>query len=114
MSALADLAEMGIPLLRVPASLPCHVPVLPGTGEQDAPGEQRTETCSVDAWWLLGRAMVCTFHLRRMLGAEAVEQLIAELPRGIHENENGPWEQMRRYEQNPAALPEGHPLAVSA
>lgn len=88
-----------ISVMRVPLSLPCQVPVLPGTPSTVEPIEQRTERCAVDAWWMLGRAMVCTLHLRELLGDE-YESCVGDIP--VNATESGPWEQMHRYPQDSA------------
>lgn len=91
-------------VMRVPLSLPCQVPVLPGTGDVTAPIEERTERCATDAWWLFGRAMVCTEHLRVLLGDHDFNEFIAGMAaEGYGElspSELLPWEQRHRYEQS--------------
>lgn len=98
---------------RVGLSLPCMVPVLPGTPDTDPPIEERTETCNVDAWWIMGRASTCHYHLVQLFGDERVAEMVEDLgwPGEIpNKTERQPWEQQRRYEQNRAVLPEWHPL----
>lgn len=100
-----------IPIARVGISLPCQVPVVPGSPQTDAPIEQRTETCSTDAWWVFGRASICHLHLAEAVGAEARDLLAEDMGEGIpNEWERLPWHEQHRYEQNPDALFDGHPV----
>jgi hypothetical protein len=87
----------GVPYMRVPISLPCEVPVLPGTGDTHAPIEERTELCSTDAWWMFGRAMICSYHLRETFGTEEFDALCDEIPGGINPSEYRPWTELYRY-----------------
>lgn len=88
-----------IPIMRVPISLPCMVPVVPGTPDSTAPIEQRTERCAVDAWWMIGRAMICDLHLRSVLGDD-YGPTVAQWPDLVlNQRETVPWEQMHRYDQ---------------
>lgn len=90
----------GVIIWRVPISLPCNVPVVPGTPDTSAPIEQRTERCAVDGWWNVGRAFVCDHHLAEMfIGTEILEEVRAAYP-GLPEPL--PWETMHRYSQDQA------------
>lgn len=94
---------------RVGLSVPCEVPVVPGTPEVDAPLELRTETCSVNAWWWVGAIPTCDYHLRialELMGDdydEVVKDLRAkgypevEIP---NETERKPWSKQYRYPQS--------------
>ena len=102
---------------RVNLSLPCSVPVLPGTPDGTAPIEERTETCNVDAWFVIGRAPICDLHLKFLLGDEDVDEMVRSL-----EEADGwppppaygePWEGRHRYEQKPSALPSEHPVRLA-
>lgn len=93
------------------------VPVVPGTPDTDVPVEQRTETCNVDAWWIMGRAPICHRHLGHpdAMGPEFREALIEELELQGHvpnESEARPWVEQHRYPQTPWLLFEGHPVRV--
>ena len=108
------MSTVQIPIMRAPISLPCEVPVLPGSPDTDAPGNQRTETCSTDAWWMVGKAPICHQHLVGVMGAEEVASIVDEL--GVaapNDSELLPWAERHRYEQNPARLTEGHPHRVA-
>jgi hypothetical protein len=96
----------GIEIGRVSLSLPCDVPVLPGTGDTEAPIEQRTERCCTDAWWMIGRAMICHEHLVFVLGQAEVDEAIAELLEAGYPateipnaRERLPWAERHRYAQ---------------
>ncbi len=58
---------MKVIITRVSLSLPCKIPVLPGTPEADAPLEDRIEYCATDAWWFVGQIPTCDLHLRGVL-----------------------------------------------
>jgi hypothetical protein len=73
--------------------------VLPGTGNVEAPIEERTERCATDAWWMIGRAMICTEHLRGVL-SEDFETLTADVR--LNESEQKPWNERHRYSQKEA------------
>jgi hypothetical protein len=92
--------------LRLPMSVPCPTPVLPGTPTvlDDAgevlPLEDRTERCAVDAWWAIGGQPTCDVHLRiacEFLGVD-FDEVIADLG-GPASTESLPWEERYRYEQ---------------
>lgn len=107
---------MSQPIYRVPISLPCTVPVVPGTPDAGAPIGERTETCNVNAWWVIGRAPICHRHLNE--GADgAADELAAEMRADgadvPNATERTPWAEQHRYEQNPALLFEGHPVRVA-
>jgi hypothetical protein len=91
-------------IARVGLSLPCCVPVLPGTSDTDAPLEERTEKCHVDAFWIIGRAPTCDIHLRTVCRAaewgfdELVEEAGGPWPR-----ESVPWADRHRYAQDDPA-----------
>jgi len=104
----------GQEILRVGLSLPCMVPVRPGTPDATGQvGTERTETCRVDAWWVVGRAMMCSHHLREVLGGERFDEIVSGLESGhvvtLHPRETLPWGEQHRY--GPGHLPEWHPLA---
>ncbi len=88
---------------RVGLSLPCHVPVLPGTPDVDAPLEERTEKCHIDAWWFVGAVPTCDIHLRVVCEVAGVDflDLVAEAG-GLNETERKPWEKRHRYPQDEA------------
>lgn len=89
----------GCTVWRVPISLPCNVPVLPGTPDCSAPIDQRTERCAVDAYWMVGRAMVCDHHIRGALEDDMLAVLREEYP---WVEEPPPWAEMTRYAQEDA------------
>lgn len=92
-----------IPIMRVPISLPCTVPVLAGTPDTDAPIEQRTERCAVDGFWIIGRAPICDLHLRSVMDADDYERVCAQEPAVvITERETLPWSEQHRYPQERA------------
>jgi hypothetical protein len=98
-----------IEIMRIPLSLPCQVPVVPGTGDATAPIEQRTERCAADAWWMVGRAFLCSQHLRLVLGDDEFNATVAEWilhgGAGLADSETKPWAERHRYDQA-SATPE--------
>jgi len=103
-----------VSFLRIPISLPCPVPVLPGTPTtMDEEGEpipvaERTEKCAVDAWWMIGAQVTCDVHLREACGLldldfdGIVEE--ATCGRGLNMRELQPWGERHRYAQDDPAL----------
>ena len=96
-------------VVRSNVSLPCEIRVLPGTPIADAPVAQRTERCSIAAYWFIGRLPTCDIHLRAVCQyvgwnyteiVQGVLQSNPELPREIpNAEERKPWEQQYRYPQ---------------
>lgn len=105
-----------VSISRVNLSLPCTVPVLPGTPITEAAISKRTETCSIDAFWVVGIAPICDLHLAAAFGEEFYTQALIELEEDGFElgRERGrhsvPWELRYRYPQDHATLPDSHPL----
>jgi len=95
---------------RVSLSLPCKIPVLPGTPDTDAPLDVRTERCAVDAFWFVGSVPTCDVHLKVMLKIMGddfetfVEDFLKEHPqyRGHIPNawEKKPWYERHRYAED--------------
>lgn len=90
----------GFTLWRVPISVPCQVPVVPGTPDSGAPIEQRTERCAIDAYWMLGRAFVCDHHLQACVEDDVMAEVLTAYP--WVEWERRPWDEMHRYPQEQA------------
>lgn len=96
---------------RVPISLPCPVPVVPGTPDtmrdgEPIPLEERTERCHVDAFWMIGGQLTCDVHLRvacELLGID-YDDLLGEAG-GEFSTENRPWHERSRYPQDMAQEP---------
>jgi hypothetical protein len=104
---------------RVPISLPCVMPVRPGTeGECDLrEPDDRTELCATDAWWMIGAMPICDQHLRvglREMGDD-YEDMLREYRRrhplpmmGVpNEDERLPWSRRHRYPESIARDPTG-------
>lgn len=95
-------------ITRVNISLPCKVPVLPGTPITDAPLDLRTEYCAVNAWWFVGSIPTCHIHLEKVLEItgdsmlSVIEDLYEKYPDALrggvpNETERTPWEDQYRY-----------------
>lgn len=77
--------------------------VVPGTPDvmrdgEPIPLEERTERCCVDAFWMIGRQVVCDIHLKAalpLLGIESGYEGLLE--------EGQPWHERHRYPQEEAA-----------
>lgn len=107
---------------RVNVSLPCMVPVVPGTPTTDAPIEERTETCNLNAWWTMGSAFICDYHLRELLDSldgalGTYDEIVNDLtvqgwpgPTPPNAMERRPWGEQFRYDQEPKLLPVVHPV----
>jgi len=92
-------------ITRVPISLPCCLPVLPGTPDTDAPIEQRTEKCAVDAWWVIGAVPTCDLHLQKVceIAGWDYEEILDDFDGGTgdlpNDTERKPWGEQHRYAQ---------------
>jgi hypothetical protein len=89
-----------IEVMRIPISLPCQVPVLPGTPDTTADITNRTERCAVDGFWMVGVAIICDLHLRDLLG-DSYETTCGDV--ALSPRETLPWAEMHRYDQTSAA-----------
>lgn len=80
--------------------LGCGVPVLPGTAEIDAPLEDRTELCAVDAHWLIGLVPTCDHHARAVCEIAEIDWkgVVAEAGREMSSAER-PWGERKRHSQ---------------
>lgn len=63
---MAETSSYGV--TRVSLSMPCSVPVLPGTKDANAPIEQRTDKCATEGWWWVGERPICDPHFREFVG----------------------------------------------
>lgn len=74
----------------------CCVPVVPGTCDTDAPMDERTELCAIDANWLTGMVPTCDLHVRvvceqceidwpELVAETGRDQADADRPRGERE-----------------------------
>lgn len=81
----------------------CGIPVLPGTPDADAPLEQRTELCAVDANWLVGMVPTCDTHVREVCGLAEIDWpgLVAEAGRELAHADR-PWADRQRHSQEDA------------
>jgi hypothetical protein len=99
-----------VSFMRLPISLPCPVPVVPGTPDTIRDGEpiplqERTERCAVDAFWMIGGQVMCDVHLRvacALLGVD-YDELLAEAG-GEFRVEGKPWHERHRYAQEDIAI----------
>lgn len=98
-----------VQFMRLPISLPCPVPVVPGTPDvlrddgEPIPMAERTEACAVDAFWMIGAQVCCDVHLRdccTLLGLD-YDGLLEEAG-GPASTENKPWAERHRYDQEDA------------
>jgi hypothetical protein len=112
-----------VSIMRVGLSLPCPVPVLPGTPDtMDADGEaipleQRTEKCGVDGWWFIGGQPCCDIHLKQACELLAIDWqgVIDEGTdgRGLNETEQKPWGERHRYPQDQIVTPKEESSAAT-
>lgn len=104
---MSTAEQMGVPVMRVPISLPCQARVRPGTPDTSGPIEERPEYCAVDAFWMIGKAMICDLHLHE-LAPEQHDQWLADLEAdgwadARTEWTQTPWAERHRYSQDMAA-----------
>jgi hypothetical protein len=91
---------------RLPISLPCPVPVLPGTPQTmrdgDAiPIEERSEACAVDAFWMLGGQVLCDVHAQEACGLLGIDYAdLLDEAGGEFDTEAKPWAERFRYPQD--------------
>lgn len=95
---------------RLPISLPCPVPVVPGTPDtmrdgEPIPLEERTEKCAVDAFWMIGGQVTCDIHLREACGLLGIDydELVEEAG-GAFSIESKSWHERHRYRQEDIAI----------
>jgi len=97
---MAEVTEIQFTPLPITGTIGCGVPVLPGTPEADAPLEDRTELCAMDANWLIGAVPTCDYHAH--LVCETVEidwpGVLAEAGR----EHRRPWHHAERHSQEDA------------
>lgn len=105
------MAEIPVVIMRALFSLPCPVPVVPGTPEVlgadgwPLPLEQRTEKCCVDAWWMIGNQVTCDIHLRVACGHLKIDfDEVIEESGGLNHQEKLPWAERHRYSQDDPAI----------
>lgn len=102
------LAHGEVQFTRLSISLPCPVPVLPGTPETMREGEpvsldERTEACAVDAFWMIGGQLTCDVHLRQACELLDIDYAsLEEESGGPYTTEEKPWAERRRYDQESA------------
>lgn len=94
-----------ISFMRVPitGTIGCGIPVLPGTPDTDAPLEQRTELCAVDANWLIGLMPTCDHHAKAVCVVVEIDWpgVVAEAERDL-DHANRPWAERERHSQEDA------------
>lgn len=86
--------------LPITGMIGCGVPVLPGTPDVDAPLEERTELCAVDANWLIGAVPTCDSHARVVCELTEIDWsgVVAEAGREMESAER-PWADRERHSQ---------------
>lgn len=89
-----------VPILGI---TPCCIPVLPGTTEVNAPIEERTELCGIDANWIVGMAPTCDVHMKQVADMCGWDwpTLVAEAGRDL-DHANTPAEGRQRHTQEDA------------
>lgn len=96
------MSPTSITFTRIPltGTIGCGVPVLPGTSEIDAPLEDRTELCAVDANWLIGAIPTCDHHARVVCEMTEIDWpgVVAEAGREMESAER-PWADRQRHSQ---------------
>lgn len=97
-----------ITFTRLPISLPCRMPVVPGTPDtlrdgDPIPLKERTEACAVDAFWMIGAIPTCDVHARQVCDVLDLDyEEIREESGGAMTGEDKPWGERNRYSQRMA------------
>lgn len=106
-----------IHFMRVPitGTMGCVVPVLPGTQDTDAPLEERTELCAIDADWLVGACPTCDLHAKLVCEAVDIDWsgVVAEAERDP-QRANRPAEDRERHSQEDARAHKAHFASAAA
>lgn len=106
--------EGGTPISFMPipitGTIGCGVPVLPGTPDVEAPLDERTELCAMDANWLVGAVPTCDHHVRTVCEAVDIDWpgVLAEAGR----DSARPWSEDDRHSQGNARSHLAHFVAV--
>ncbi len=105
------MSDQAIQFMRVPITglIGCAVPVLPGTHDHDAPLEDRTELCAIDADWLIGAVPTCDLHARYVCELTDIDWpgVVAEAGRDL-EQANRPVSERQRHDQDDARQHQAH------
>jgi hypothetical protein len=99
---MEETSGIGITFMPIPitGTIGCGVPVLPGMPEADAPLEDRTELCAVDANWLIGAVPTCDHHARVVCELTEIDWpgVVAEAGREM-DSADRPWADRERHSQ---------------
>jgi len=94
------MTEIRFTRVPITGTIGCGVPVLPGTPDADAPLEDRTELCAVDAHWIIGMVPTCDHHARLVCSMTDIDWpgVLAEVERDPGSAEQ-PWADRMRHPQ---------------
>ena len=69
------------------------------------PMEERTEHCCVNAWWVIGRQILCDVHLKEACALLDIDwDGVVEEVGGLNTEEQKPWTERHRYPQDDPAI----------
>lgn len=96
------MSDTQVTITPVPiiGTIGCCVPVVPGTPDVEAPREERTEFCAVDANWIVGAVPTCDTHLKFLCGEVEWDWpgVVAESGRS-QDSADRPWADRQRHSQ---------------
>lgn len=100
---MAEQIEVTITPVPITGLIGCCIPVVPGTPDIDAPMEQRSELCAVDAHWIVGAAPCCDIHAQVVCAVSGWDwpELWQEAGRSA-ESVAVPWVERQRHSQEDA------------
>jgi hypothetical protein len=100
---MSEGTEIVFTLVSITGMIGCGVPVIPGTSDCEAPLDQRTELCAVDANWIAGMVPTCDVHVRVLCEMVDIDWpgLVAESGRDLTVAER-PWAERERHSQEDA------------
>lgn len=103
------MTEIVFTPIPITGLLGCCIPVIPGTQNADAPLEQRTELCAIDANWIVGRVPTCDIHVRHVCKLLDIDwpELVAEAGRDLA-HANRPADEREHHTQSVARESIGH------
>lgn len=93
--------EVRITPLPMTGLIGCVIPVVPGTPNTDAPLDERSELCAVDANWIVGSAPTCDVHMKVVCETAGWDwlELLEEAGRDAT-NADRPWADRQRHSQD--------------
>jgi hypothetical protein len=101
--AMSEPTMISFTPVPITGMIGCGIPVLPGTSDWDAPLEDRTELCAIDANWIVGAVPTCDLHVRLICEMVDIDWpgVVDEAGRDL-DRANRPREDRQRHSQDAA------------